>query len=126
MVHVLIVDDSLAVRKRLLELLCDSPGIEEVWQAADVAQALDLLRSKPVGLVVLDISLGTHSGLDLLQTLRADHSELMVIVLTNNTTDAHRGECLRRGAHFFFDKSHEFERAIAVVASVAQAARPAL
>ena len=121
MVRVLVVDDSLAVRKRLFELLSDSNGVEEVSEAADAGTALDLVRSKPIDLMVLDISLGARSGLDLLRTLRAEHSGIMVIVLTNSNTDAHRDECLRRGAHFFFDKSHEFERAIAVVAGAARA-----
>lgn len=120
-VRVLVVDDSPAVRQRLLELLRDSTGVERVWQAADAAQALDAVRTHPIDLAVLDISLGQHTGLDLLRILRAEHPSIQVVVLTNSSTDAHRSECLRRGAHFFFDKSHEFDRAIAVVASAAQA-----
>ena len=125
MVRVLVVDDSSAVRKRLFELLSDSIGVD-VSEAADATAALDLVRSNPIDLIMLDISLGAQSGLDLLRSLRAEHSEIMVVVLTNSNTDAHRDECLRRGAHFFFDKSHEFERAIAVVAGVARAPRAAL
>lgn len=126
LVRVLVVDDSAAVRRRLHELLSDLSGVEEVSEAGDAAAALALLRSKPIDLLVLDIFLGAESGLDLLPTLRAEHSEILIIVLTNSSTDAHRGECLRRGAHFFFDKSHELERAIAVVVGAAQSARAAL
>jgi DNA-binding NarL/FixJ family response regulator len=125
-VRVLVVDDSPAVRKRLFELLSDSDGVDEVSEAADAGAALDVVRAKTIDVMVLDISLGAQSGLDLLRILRAEHSEVMVVVLTNSNTDAHRGECLRRGAHFFFDKSHEFERAIAVVTSAAQTARTTL
>jgi DNA-binding NarL/FixJ family response regulator len=122
-VRVLVVDDSPAVRKRLLELLSDSKGVEQVWQAADAAEALQLVRSNPIELALLDISLGAQTGLELLRTLRAEYSHIKVLVLTNSSTDAHRSECLRRGAHFFFDKSHDFERAMAVVTSVAGACR---
>lgn len=125
-VRVLVVDDSPAVRKRLFELLSDADGVDQVSEAADAAAALDLVRSTTIDLMVLDISLGAHSGLDLLRTLRAEHSEIMIVVLTNSSTDAHRDECLRRGAHFFFDKSHEFERALAVVAGAALSRRAAL
>jgi len=118
-VRVLIVDDSRAVRQRLLELLCDSRGVERIWQAADVPTALALVRSQPIDVAIVDISLGAQSGLELLGRLRSEHAQMLVVVLTNSSTDAHRHECLRRGAHHFFDKSHEFERAIELVASVA-------
>ena len=121
--RVLIVDNSEAIRERLLELVRASSGVEGVWQAASVVAALDLVRQQPVDLTVLDLSLGAHSGLDLIRLLRAEHAQMVIIVLTNSSTDAHRDECLRRGAHFFFDKSLGFEQAMAVVAGVAVAPR---
>lgn len=126
LVRVLVVDDFAAVRSRLRELLSDLSGVEEVSEAGDAASALALVRSKPIDLLVIDIFLGAASGLDLLPTLRAEHSQILIVVLTNSNTAAHRGECLRRGAHFFFDKSHEVERAVAVVVGAVQTARAAL
>lgn len=117
--RVILVDDSPPVRQRLFELLTGSAGIEGVWQAAKAAEAIDLVRSQRIDLAVLDISLGPHSGLELIRELRHEHSEILLIVLTNSSSDAHRRECLRRGAHFFFDKSHEFERAVGLVTRLA-------
>jgi DNA-binding NarL/FixJ family response regulator len=150
-VRVLIIDNSAAVRQRLLDLIRVSSGIEQVWQAADAAAALTLARDQPLDVAIVDLALGpqngshggfhdghpsgshdghpggshdgepsgSQSGLDLIRQLRMEQARMVVIVLTNSSTDAHRQECLRRGAHFFFDKSHDFERAIAVIGEVA-------
>lgn len=121
----MIIDNSAAIRQRLLALIRDSNGIERIWQAADAAAALSVARSQPLDIAIVDLSLGRESGLDLILQLRAQQARMVLIVLTNSSTDAHRKECLRRGAHFFFDKSHDFERAIAVIGEVAAAARNA-
>lgn len=117
----MVVDDSPIVRQRLVELLGDARGVESVQEAASVTAALELVRRHAIDLAVVDISLGPESGLELLGLLRAEHAQMLLVVLTNNSTPAHRDECLRRGARYFFDKSHEFEGAIALVSSVAAA-----
>ena len=117
--RVLIIDNSAAIRQRLLDLIRDSNGIERIWQAADAAAALAVARDQPVDVAIVDLALGSESGLDLILKLRAEQARMVLIVLTNSSTDAHRQECLRRGSHFFFDKSHYFERAIAVIGEVA-------
>jgi DNA-binding NarL/FixJ family response regulator len=122
-VRVLIIDNSAAVRQRLLDLIRDCSGIERIWQAADATGALAIARAQPLDVALVDLALGQESGLDLILKLRVEQARLVLIVLTNSSTDAHREECLRRGAHYFFDKSHEFERAIAVIGEVASAAQ---
>jgi DNA-binding NarL/FixJ family response regulator len=120
-VRVLLIDSSAAVRQRLLDLIRDSNGIERIWQAADATAALAVARAQALDVAIFDLALGADSGLDLIRQLRAAQSGMVLIVLTNSSTDAHRRECLRRGAHFFFDKSHDFERAIAIIGQVAAA-----
>lgn len=117
----MIVDDSPIIRRRLVELLGGAHGIESVDEAASVSTALDVVRRRAIDLAVIDISLGRESGLDLLRLLRGEHAQMLLVVLTNNNTQAHRDECSRRGAQHFFDKSLEFERAISLVSSVAAA-----
>src|SRR5688572_24157719 len=115
-VKVLVVDNCSAVRERLLDLIRSSDGVDAVWQAADAAGALALARDQPLDAAIVDLALGRDSGLDLLRELRALRS---LIVLTNSSTEAYREACRRRGAHFFFDKSHDFEQAIAVLRQLA-------
>ena len=54
-------------------------------------------------------------AIDGLIRLRHFASQAMIVVLTNETDELVRTECIRKGADFFFDKSRDFERAVEAV-----------
>jgi CheY-like chemotaxis protein len=114
-VHVLVVDDCSAVRARLVALLGEGDGDCTIEEASDAAEALAAARARPPALVILDLNLPGPSGLDVLPRLKAGPAPPVVVVLTNHPTDPHRRQCLALGADHFFDKSHEFDRVVAVL-----------
>lgn len=107
---VFIVDDSPIVRDRLTTLLSELPGVEVVGQADIAFEAIDSIRKLRPSVVVLDISMPGGSGMHVLETIKQDRPEPMVIMLTNFAHDHYRQKCLQSGADYFFDKSTEFER----------------
>ena len=113
---VLVVDDSAAVRTRLVVLLRELPDVD-VYEAGDSTEALEAARRETLSVIVLDLHLPGENGLVLLPRLRRVRAHALVIVLTNDASPAHRRECQERGADFFFDKSNDFERIADVVAS---------
>jgi two-component system, OmpR family, copper resistance phosphate regulon response regulator CusR len=62
----------------------------------------------PVDLVVLDLGLPDIDGLDVLRGLRANGSEVPVIVLTARTEPSDRAEALRLGAVEYLTKPLPF------------------
>lgn len=118
----MVVDDSTLVRKRLVEMLRDGCELD-VEEASNTEDAQWVLAHVPVDVLVLDMHIGPDSGLDFITIAKRILPHAAVLVLTNDAGDAHRRECLARGADHFFDKSREFERAVSVVAALA-AARP--
>jgi two-component system response regulator DesR len=94
-------------------------GDVEVLEASDPEAALSVLSGTTVDLVLLDVHLVQGSGLELIRRIRQRAPRIVSIVLTNEASEHHRRECLNHGADFFFDKSRHFERAAAVVRSVA-------
>jgi DNA-binding NarL/FixJ family response regulator len=124
--RVLVVDDSAAVRQRLLSWLGESTRIE-VREAVHPRDALARLRATAADLVLLDLHLGPVAGsrcggplgLDLIGRIKRALPRVLVVVLSNAASESHRRECLRLGADYFFDKSLEFERAIELIASQA-------
>ena len=110
MVRVLIVDRSAHVRSRLGERFADEGFV--VLDAPDASTAVELLVSDPVAAIVLDLHIGETNGpaIDGLVRLRRTASQAMIVVLTNETDELVRTECIRMGADFFFDKSRDFER----------------
>ena len=60
--RVLVVEDSLTVRKRMLEVLATDPNVEVVGQAGDGRTAIELCRRLRPDVVTLDMMLPVMSG----------------------------------------------------------------
>jgi DNA-binding NarL/FixJ family response regulator len=105
---VLVVDDSAAVRSRVVSLLQEA-GLEVVGEAADAAAALRLTDSLRPDAIVLDLQLPDRSGIDILPTLKAYDPSPVVAVLTNAGQPGYRSRCMSLGADYFFDKSSDFD-----------------
>jgi two-component system chemotaxis response regulator CheB len=61
--RILVVEDSLTVRKYLCEVLARDPGLELVGEAADGRQAIELCQALRPDLITLDMMLPVMSGL---------------------------------------------------------------
>ena len=117
---VLIVDDSPLIVKNLVELLKDIPSISSIESCGTYNKAIDLLPIyKPVA-VLLDIDLPDKSGIILLKNIKTFHPEITAIVVINQSNDFYKNLCLEIGAHYFLDKSNDFEKLPALIASIIQ------
>jgi two-component system, chemotaxis family, chemotaxis protein CheY len=71
-VDVLIVDDSAAIRKILQRVLRQADvRIGQVWEAGNGIEALEVMRSRPVGLILSDVNMPGMDGIVLLREVRA-------------------------------------------------------
>ncbi len=113
MVRVLLVDAAAAVRARLRELLTDS-GVEDVRETRWADEALAILRAEPVSVVIFDLVTPARDGLARIAEMRRVQPSILLIVLADDASERHRRACLARGADVLFDKSLEFERAVAL------------
>lgn len=110
MQKVFLVDDSPLVRERLALMVGALPQTELVGQAADVREAIDgILAAKP-DVVLLDLSLATGSGFDVLSAVHALEPAIAFYMLTNFAAEPYRRHAERLGARGFFDKSTDMER----------------
>jgi DNA-binding NarL/FixJ family response regulator len=112
---VFIVDDSPVVRDRLVSMIAELPNVEVIGQADIAFEAINSIRRLRPSVVVLDISMPGGSGMYVLETIKKERPEPMVIMLTNFAHDQYRQKCLQLGADYFFDKSTEFERVTEVL-----------
>jgi DNA-binding NarL/FixJ family response regulator len=114
LVTLLIVEDSVLVRRRLVSAISEIPGIE-VAEAGTVEEAVRELSRVVPDVALLDIKLPDGTGIDVLRKVRGTGLKTTVIVLTNYATRQYRDKCVSAGADFFFDKSTEFEEAVEVI-----------
>lgn len=68
---VLVVDEYKTMI-RVIRKLMKQLGFENIDEARDGEQALEMLRSQPYSLVISDLDLAPMSGLDLLRQVRSD------------------------------------------------------
>lgn len=101
---ILIVDDSLSVRKYLGKLL-DSYGFN-FTEATDGMSALSTLRERKFDLIITDLEMPLMNGYELINAIRnemMDH-DTPVFVLTSRATDKHRNKAMELGASDFIMK----------------------
>jgi DNA-binding NarL/FixJ family response regulator len=115
MVKVLIADDSTQIRERIIKLLSAVPNIEIAGEAIDGIETAVLVRKTHPDVVILDLQMPKLSGLEILPRIKEIIPPPVIVVLTNFSTSPMKAMCTRKGADFFFDKSTEFEKAIAVI-----------
>lgn len=118
-VRVLLVDDSVVVRRSLRALLQETERIVVVGEAGTAREGLALAAVTRPDVVVLDIRLPGTSGLAVLRELKASPAPPLVIVLTNYPYQAYANQTRALGGDYFFDKSTDFSKAIAVLSSLA-------
>jgi putative two-component system response regulator len=99
---VLIVDDEAVVRKLLCQKLA-SEGYE-CKEADSAEQALNKLRSSPIGLAILDIKMPGKSGIQFLPEIKADYPDTAVIMATAVTEISTAIQCMKEGADDYLCK----------------------
>ena len=97
--RVLVVDDSRTLRRILLQEL-KSLGIENVVQAADGSEALEVLKSNDIDLMLLDMEMPELDGLEVLELLKAEDGlqSLSVIVISGADALEKTIKCIEIGA----------------------------
>lgn len=102
-INVLLVDDS-AVMRAMLRRILDMTGVPlgRVFEAANGEGALAALKTEPVDLLMLDISMPVMRGDQMLELLRRDAelAHMPVIVISSERSGERIAQVQRLGAHY--------------------------
>lgn len=107
MAKILLVDDSMVIRKMLRRVLTDCKlAIEEVVEASDGAQALEMLATHKVDLVLCDVNMPVMGGLEFLEAVQghAEWSSIPVVMVTTEGAQDSVLKAVRLGAKGYIRK----------------------
>ena len=104
MTRALIVDDHTITRAGLRRILSEPPQPIIVGEAANGAEAVELVMSQQWDIVMLDISLPDRSGLEVLKVIKKARPALPVLVLSMYPVDQYALRVLRAGGAGYLTK----------------------
>ena len=108
--NIMVVDDSSAMRLMIIRTLRQAGfGGNEVVQASDGVEALDAIRASTPDLVLADWNMPNMTGIELLETLRADGNDVIFGFITTEATATMRSKASRAGAKFLISKPFTVE-----------------
>ena len=114
-VRVLVVDDHPVVRDGLRGQLLTQDDIVVVGEAASSEEALALLASRPVDVVLTDLRMPGMGGTELIKAVSDRHPGTEVIVLTTYDTDDDVRPAVAAGARGYLLKDSGREAVFAAV-----------
>lgn len=115
MTKLLVVDDSELIRSRLVGMLKDIPGVGEIGSAGTLQQTLYAASHFLPDLLILDLNLPDGNAVNIIPLLKRMAPRMLIAVLTNDAGPFMGERCRQAGADWFFDKSTEFEKVLALV-----------
>ncbi len=130
MKRILVIDDHEVVRdgvKRLFD--GPPPGTVQFGEASTSPEALALVRAQDWDVVVLDLSLGGRSGLELLHELKKIRPRLAVLILSMHSEEQYARRAFQAGAAGYITKDSpraELLKAINKVSKGGKDVTPAL
>jgi CheY-like chemotaxis protein len=117
--RILLIEDSEALSRRLVELLSEPGAVAVAAQAATQSEALSRLKEGAFDVLVVDIELAEGNGVAVVRGARQlypPHAQPLIIVLTNYASDFVRDHCFAAGADYFLDKMRDISQLKALVA----------
>jgi len=96
--RLLLADDHALVRAGLCELVQKIPGVAVVAEASNGRQALEIIQTQPLDLVLLDIGMKELNGLEVAERITREHREIKVLMLSMHDNEEYVLRALRAGA----------------------------
>lgn len=118
MIRVLLADDHSIVRAGLRRIIEESSDIEVVAEASDGREAIELFKKFLPDVGIIDISMPTIDGLEVVARLHADHPEKPLLILTMHEEEQYVIRAIEAGAMGYITKKSAPEQLVEAIRKV--------
>lgn len=119
MVHrLIIVDDHPIVRRGLRQLVESHSDLEVCGEASGVEEAFELVVSQRPDVVIIDLSLESGHGLELIERVRKHDAGIRMVVSSMHDESIYAERVLRCGASAYVNKKEAPEKIIDAICQV--------
>jgi CheY-like chemotaxis protein len=127
LLKILLVDDNHHMRVLLTEIL-RAIGVKQVFEAGDGAEALQMMRTHPIDIVMTDLAMQPLDGIDLVRLVRNSRDSpnpmVPVIMVTGHSTLRRVAEARDVGVTEFLSKPVTARGVIERISRVVENSRP--
>lgn len=116
--QVFLVDDHPLVREWLTNLINKRPDLRVCGEAGSAPEALQRIGAIQPDIAIVDITLASGSGIELVKDLHARHPAVAVLVLTMHDETVYALRALRAGARGYIMKAEATTKIIQAIRTV--------
>jgi DNA-binding NarL/FixJ family response regulator len=116
--RIFIVDDHPLVREWLTNLIDKYPDLMVCGEAEDLEKGLKAISENPPDLAIIDLSLGSSSGIELIEQIRSAVPSVAMIVLSMHDEQVYAERCIRAGARGYIMKRETAKNVIHAIHEV--------
>lgn len=119
MIRIAIADDHMLVRQGLKQVFGTASQFVVVGEASDGNEVMDLIRSIPIDVLILDMSMPGRSGIELIKQVKSECPKLPVLVLSMHHEAQYAVRAIRAGAAGYLTKGSAADELIGAVRKIA-------
>ena len=123
MIRIGIVDDHAIVRSGLKQFFSEHVDLRVAGEAASGREAIDLVRTTELDVLVMDLSMPDQGGVDALAAIKARCPDLAVLILSGFPETHYATTLLRQGASGYLNKECDPEEIATAIRTVARGRR---
>ncbi len=113
-VRVLVVDDSQPIREFIVQALAKQGGFVTL-EASDGIEGLEMALADPPDLIMLDLEMPRLDGFQVVDALRAQQTDIPIILITSHGSEAIAVEFFRKGVKDYLSKPFTAEEMYAAI-----------
>jgi len=115
MSRILLIEDEEAIRRVLKKILLEEDASNDVHEAADGKQAIEVFGDGAWDLVFCDIKMPHMDGVEVLEKMMAINPEIPVIMISGHGDINTAVDCLKKGAFDYLPKPPDLNRLLSTV-----------